>query len=98
MRGCEGGWGQMPACAAVVPVPFLVIRAMPAPASATAAPTRKALCIPAVNVAWLIWVITSAACAGVLGVTGATPTETALLTWAYWLAVSAGRWAACQLA
>ena len=53
-----------------------------APASATAAPTRKALCIPAVKVAWLIWVMTPAACAGVLWVTGATPTETALLTWA----------------
>ena len=55
---------------------------MPAPASATAAPTRKALCIPAVNVAWLIWVITPAALAGVPEGTGATPTETALLTWA----------------
>src|ERR1700757_678731 len=36
------GWGQMPACAAAAPVPFLVIRAMPAPANATGAPTRKA--------------------------------------------------------
>src|SRR5260370_36290610 len=88
----------MPACAAAVPVPFLVIRAMPAPASATAAPTRKALCIPAVNAAWLICVITPAARAGVPAGTGATPTETALLTWADWAAVSAGRGAACQLA
>src|SRR6266571_5952351 len=92
------GWGQMPACAAAVPVPFLVIRARAAPASATAAPTRKALCIPAVKVAWLIWVITAAACVGVPAGTGATPTETALLTWAYWVVVRAGRWAACQLA
>src|SRR6202042_2896358 len=95
--GYELAGDQMPACAAAVPVPFLVIRAMPAPASATAAPTRKALCIPAVKVAWLIWVIRPAACAGVLWVTGATPTETALLTWAYWAAFSGGRCAACQL-
>ena len=70
----------MPACAAAVPVPFLVIRAVAAPASATAAPTRKALCIPAVKVAWLIWVIRPPA--PVPAGTGATPTETALLTWA----------------
>ena len=56
------------------------------------------MCIPAVNVASLIWVITLAACDGVLWVIGATPTEHALLTWAYWAAVSAGRRAACQLA
>ncbi len=41
----RAGWGQIPASAAAVPLPRLVIRAMAAPASATAAPTRKALCI-----------------------------------------------------
>src|SRR5262245_31532485 len=81
--GLVAGWrGQMPAWASAAPAPFLVIRAMAAPASATTAPTRKALCIPAVKVAWLIWVMAAAACAGVPRVTGATPTETALLTWA----------------
>src|SRR5579872_5176638 len=95
---CGWAWPGQMAAWAVVLSPRLVISAMAAPASATAAPTRKALCIPAVNVAWLIWVITPATCAGVLWVTGATPTETALLTWAYWAAVSAGRCAACQLA
>src|SRR6266496_3988253 len=49
------GWaGQMPAWAAAVPVPRLVISAMTAPARATAAATRKALCIPAVNVVLLM--------------------------------------------
>jgi hypothetical protein len=47
----------MPAWAEAVPVPRLVISAMTAPARATAAATRKALCIPAVNVAWLMRMI-----------------------------------------
>src|SRR6202035_3574497 len=47
---------------------------------------------------WLIWVITPAAPAGVLWVTGATPTETAPFTWASWAVLSAGRCAACQAA
>jgi len=50
----------MPASAAAVPLTRLVIRAMAAPASAAAA-ARKALCIAAVNVAWLRWVMALAA-------------------------------------
>src|SRR6266581_4634981 len=94
----RGGWGQIPACAPAVRLPRLVIRAIAAPASATAAATRKALCIPAANVAWLMWVMALASWGGVPRVTGATPTETALLTWASWVVVRAGRCAACQLA
>src|SRR6266581_3294539 len=56
----RGGWGQIPACAPAVRLPRLVIRAIAAPASATAAATRKALCIPAANVAWLSWVVVRA--------------------------------------
>src|SRR6266496_613209 len=94
-----GPWaGQMPAWAAAVPVPRLVISAMTAPARATAAATRKALCIPAVNVAWLMRVISLASRGGVLPVMGAAPTETALFTWASWAVLSGGRCAACQLA
>src|SRR6266700_3084623 len=60
------GWaGQMPAWGAEVPVPRLVISAMTAPARATAAATRKALCIPAVNVAWLMRMIWLASWGGV---------------------------------
>jgi hypothetical protein len=55
----------MPAWAAAVPVPRLVISAMTAPARATAAATRKALCIPAVNVAWLMRMIWLASWGGV---------------------------------
>jgi serine/threonine protein kinase len=69
-----------------------------APAASADAATRKALCMPATKVSWLIWVITSAVRAGVPRVTGAAPTETALSTWASWAVLSAGRWAACQLA
>src|SRR6266568_4024372 len=94
----RGGWGQIPACAPAVRLPRLVIRAIAAPASATAAATRKALCIPAANVAWLMWVMALASWGGVPRVTGARPTETALLTSASWVVVRAGRWAACQLA
>ena len=38
------------------------------------------MCIPLTNVSWLIWVIRLATRGGVPEVTGATPTETALLT------------------
>jgi len=57
----------------------------------------KAACMPLTNVAWLIWVITLATWGGVLEVTGAIPTETALFTPASCAVVSAGRCAACQL-
>ena len=40
--------------------------------------------MPATKVSWLICVITLASRGGVLWVTGATPTETALFTWASW--------------
>ena len=46
--------------------------------------------------AWVIWVMALAAWVGVWWVTGAMPTETALLTWASWVVMRAGRWAACQ--
>jgi hypothetical protein len=42
-------------------------------------------------VVWLIPVTTSATRAGVVPVTGAAPTDTALLTPASWAPVSAGR-------
>src|ERR1700730_17334339 len=78
----SGGWCQMPAWVATAPVPRLVISAMTAPARATTAATRKALCIPAVNVAWLMRMIWLASWGGVLPVTGpdmgTAPTETAL--------------------
>src|SRR5947209_4858294 len=69
---------------------------MTAPASATAAATRKAVCIPLANVAWLMSVITPATRRGVLAVTGAAPTETALFTWASCPSLSVGSPAACQ--
>ena len=90
--------GQTPAWVPAAPFPRLVTSAMRAPASATAAATRNALCIPLTNVAWLISVIALAIWCGVPRVTGATPTETALFTPASWDAVSVGRCAACQLA
>src|SRR5207244_12663415 len=77
LSGGDGGSGQMPAWAAAVPVPRLVISAMTAPARATAAATRKALYIPAVNVAWLMRMLWLASWGGVLPVIGAAPTETA---------------------
>ncbi len=55
------------------------------------------MCIPLANVAWLMSVITRATCGGVLLVTGAAPTETALFTPASWAGFSAGRWAAAYL-
>src|SRR5579872_6727921 len=93
---CGWAWPGQMAAWAVVLSPRLVISAMAAPASATAAATRKALCIPAVNVAWLIWVIWLATWAGMALVTGAAPTETAPFTAASWAGASAGRCAACQ--
>jgi hypothetical protein len=47
---------------------------MAAPASATMAATRKAVCIPLENASWLMLVISRAIPAGVLRATGATPT------------------------
>ena len=52
---------QIPAWTASPPVPGRMSRPMNAPASATAAATRKAVCIPLANVAWLMSVITRAA-------------------------------------
>src|ERR1039458_10590246 len=86
----------MPAWASAPPLPRFVISAMRAPASATTAATRNAACIPLTNASWLMRVITLATGAGVLGVTGATPTETALFTEVSWVPVRAGRCAACQ--
>src|SRR5262245_37728815 len=87
----------MPAWVVGVPLPRLAIRAMTAPARATAAPVRKAACIPAVNVWWLMAVIALAIWGGVPWVTGAMPTATALLTWVSWGGVPAGRQQAADL-
>src|SRR6266702_6974513 len=89
---------QAPTWVAASPLPRLVIRAMRTPASATAAATRNAVCMPLTNASWLIWVIRLAARGGVLWVTGAAPTETALFTPASWAGLRAGRRAAAQLA
>ena len=75
----------------MVPWPGRMSRPISAPARATAAATRKAVCIPLANAAWLMPVITGATWGGVLLVTGAAPTETALWTAACWAPVSAGR-------
>ena len=47
VSGLDGWW------ASAAPLPGRMTRARMAPASATAAPTRKAVCIPAAKVAWL---------------------------------------------
>jgi len=65
---------------------------MTAPAGATAAVTRKAACIPLMHAGWLRVVITPAIRGGVLAVTSATPTVTALFA-----AASCGRSIVLQL-